>query len=54
MALNREIASPLTSSQRRAEAMNRRDAGLIELSEIEAELGEMRRKFPRLDRSRRS
>jgi len=52
-ALTRAIASPLTSSQRRTEAINRRDAALVELNEIEAELAKMRRSFPRLDRTRR-
>jgi hypothetical protein len=44
-ALTREVASPLTSSQRRAEAIERRDAALTELFEIKAELDEMLRSF---------
>ena len=49
-AYTREIASPLTYATRRAEAIERRDAVLIELSRIRAELDEMRRSFPLLAR----
>ena len=49
-ALTREIASPLTSSKRREEVIQSRDAALTEASVINAELDEMRRLFPRLAR----
>ena len=40
-ALTREIISPLTSSQRRHEAIERRSAVLVVLSVVKAELDEM-------------
>ena len=46
-ALDREIASPLTPSKRMAEATERRDAGRVIASGINAELEELRRSHPR-------
>jgi hypothetical protein len=45
-ALTREIASPLTSAQKRAQATTRREAAFAELAVINAELEEMLRRFP--------
>jgi hypothetical protein len=53
-ALTREIASPLTSPERRAQATARRDAALAELSGIKTRLDEMRKAFPSMDRTRYS
>jgi hypothetical protein len=49
-ALTREITSPLTSANRKGEAIQSRDAALTEASVIKADLDEMRRSFPRLAR----
>jgi hypothetical protein len=49
--LTREIASPLTCSQRRAEAIERGNAALAEFSEIKAELDEMLRSLPSMNRN---
>jgi hypothetical protein len=45
-ALNRELTSPLMSASRRSEVIERRDAILIEASELKAELDQMRRSIP--------
>ena len=47
-ALSREIASPLTSSKRREEAAERRDAEHEDWWQIKTELDELRRAYPRL------
>ena len=49
-ALGREIESPLTSSTRRAEISERREADRVITSGINAELDELRRSYPRLAR----
>lgn len=45
--LSREIASSLTSSNRREEGIKRRDAEQADWRQIRAELDEMRRSYPR-------
>lgn len=47
-AFDRELASALTSRDRKAEATERRDALLRERCEIKTELDQMRRSFPHL------
>lgn len=49
-ALSREIASPLTSSKRREEATERRDAEHADLGRIKIELDELCRSYPRYAR----
>ena len=49
-ALNREIGRPLTSSIRRAEATEQRDAEQADWWRIKAELDELRRLYPRFAR----
>jgi hypothetical protein len=50
IALSREIASPLTTSERRAEAIELRYARLNERSEVTRELDEIHASFPQFDR----
>jgi hypothetical protein len=49
-SLGREICSPLTSANRRDEAVERRDVLLAEASALQSELDTLRRLFPDLAR----